>query len=87
LPSVIRAIPWLGTQLQDVVDRYGTDPATLGREITAGLQSWRGELAALLGSVGRNAGKLVIAVLTLIFLYRDGDLLVRQVKTVGRRFF
>ena len=87
LPSVIRDIPWLGTWLQEAVDRYGTDPATLGREITAGLQSWRGELAALLGSVGRNAGKLVIAVLTLFFFYRDGDLLVRQVQTVGRRFF
>jgi predicted PurR-regulated permease PerM len=86
LPTSIRDIPWLGAWLQDGLNRYTTDPAALGREITTGLQRWRGELAALLGGVTRNVGKLFITVVTLFFLYRDGDLLVRQIQHVGRRF-
>lgn len=87
LPTSIRDIPWLGAWLQDGLNRYTTDPAALGREITTGLQRWRGELAALLGGVTKNVGKLFITVVTLFFLYRDGDLLVRQIQHVGRRFF
>jgi predicted PurR-regulated permease PerM len=87
LPAVIRDVPWLGAWLQNAVDRYGADPGAFSREITADLQSWKGELGAMLGGVGRNAGKLVISVLTLFFFYRDGDLLVRQTQRVGRRFF
>ena len=34
-----------------------------------------------------GTGKLFITVVTLFFLYRDGDLLVRQIQHVGRRFF
>lgn len=86
LPAAVRDIPWFGAWLQESLNRYTSDPAALGREITAGLQPWRGQLAGLLGDVGRNVGKLFVALLTLFFLYRDGDLLVRQIQRVGRRF-
>jgi predicted PurR-regulated permease PerM len=87
LPAVVRDIPWFGAWLQDGLNRYTSDPAALGREITDGLQAWRGQLGALLGGVGRNVGRLLVALLTLFFFYRDGDLLVRQIQRVGRRFF
>ncbi len=87
LPAAVRDIPWFGAWLQDGLNRYTSDPAALGREITDGLRGWRGPLGALLGGVGRNFGKLFVALLTLFFFYRDGDLLVRQIQRVGRRFF
>ncbi len=87
LPAAIRDIPWLGAWLQEGLNRYTADPAALGREIASGLQRWRGELAALLGGVSRSLGKLFITVVTLFFFYRDGDLLVRQIQHVVRRFF
>ncbi len=87
LPAAVRDIPWLGAWLQESLNRYTSDPAALGREITGGLQHWKGQLAALLGGVGRNVGKLFVALLTLFFFYRDGDLLVRQIQRVGKRFF
>ena len=87
LPSAIGNIPWLGSWLQESLDRYARDPATLGREITSGLQDWKGELGALLSGLGRSVGKVFIALLTLFFFYRDGDALVRQMQRVGRRFF
>lgn len=87
LPAAVRDIPWLGAWLQDGLNRYTSDPAALGREIADGLQRWSGRLGALLSGVGRNVAKLLVAMLTLFFFYRDGDLLVRQIQRVGRRFF
>jgi predicted PurR-regulated permease PerM len=87
LPAAVRDIPWFGAWLQDDLNRYTSDPAALGREITDGLQRWRGQLGALLGGVSRNVGKVLVALLTLFFFYRDGDLLVRQIQRVGKRFF
>jgi predicted PurR-regulated permease PerM len=86
-PAGIRDIPWFGAWLQERLDRYTSEPAALGREISTGLQLWSGQLAALLGGAGRNVAKLLVALLTLFFLYRDGDSMVRQIGRVGRRFF
>jgi predicted PurR-regulated permease PerM len=86
LPAVIRDLPLAGPWLQDSLDRYGNDPSALGREITLGLQRWSGQLTALLGDVGRNLGKLFVALLTLYFFYRDGDALVDQFRRVANRF-
>src|SRR6185437_4391883 len=35
----------------------------------------------------RNVAQLLIALLTLFFFYRDGDLLVRQIQRIAKRFF
>ena len=86
LPAVIRDLPVVGAWLQGSLDRYGNDPAALGHEFTLGLQRWGGQLTALLGDVGRNLGKLLVALLTLFFFYRDGDALVDQFRRVAKRF-
>jgi predicted PurR-regulated permease PerM len=85
LPPGLRDIPWLGTQLQEGLDRYATDPTALAREFVGWLQGWASNLTDVLGSIGRNLGKLSLAVLTLFFFYRDGDFLVHQIRHVLRR--
>lgn len=45
-----------------------------------------GELLDLLGGVGRNAAKLGFAPVTVLFLYRDGETLLAQLRQVLRRF-
>jgi predicted PurR-regulated permease PerM len=87
LPTVIRDIPWLNNLVQAGLDRYASDPDELRREALSWLQSWAGELAGLLGDIGRNLGKLLVTMLTLFFLYRDGGEIVRQARVVVRRFF
>jgi predicted PurR-regulated permease PerM len=87
LPPVVHQIPVLGAWLQDALNRYSSDPAALGRDVTDGLKGWRGQLGPLVGGVGRNAGKLLVTLLTLFFFYRDGDLLVRQMRRVANRLF
>lgn len=86
LPTVIRDLPVLGTWLQESLDRYASDPAALGREITLGLQRWGSQLASVLGDLGRNLGKLLISLFTLFFFYRDGEALVGQLRRVAARF-
>ncbi len=87
LPPLLRDVPVVGYWLQERLNHYSSDPTALGREFTSWLQQWSGQLAAVLGDVGRNLGKLLISVMTLFFLYRDGDALVAQCRTVATRFF
>lgn len=87
LPVWIRELPWVGSGLQQSVDRFSTDPTALDHEFSNALQRWGGRLAMLLGDIGRNLGKVLIATVTLFFFYRDGDSLVLQIRRVGRRFF
>jgi predicted PurR-regulated permease PerM len=86
LPGAIRDLPVVGAWLQGSLERYANDPGALGRELSGGLQHWGGLLTALLRDVARNVGKLLIALLTLFFFYRDGSALVDQIRRVAYRF-
>jgi predicted PurR-regulated permease PerM len=86
LPSFIKDIPWVGERLQQVFDRIAGDPAALRTEALQLAQNWFGQVAELVGGVGRNAAKMGMAVLTVLFVYRDGDGLLDQVRRVMRRF-
>jgi predicted PurR-regulated permease PerM len=86
LPDTLRQIPWLGERLQHLADRVAADPAALREEALRLAQDWFGELTGLVGSVGRNAAKMGLAVLTVPFIYRDGENLLYQVRRVMRRF-
>ena len=81
LPQFLRAIPWLGDELQRQIDNWRAEPALIGREIAEWLQRSTLQVTAVLGRLGRGAAKLLITLLTAFFLYRDGDGLRRQ----GRR--
>lgn len=86
VPEFIMEIPWLGERLQQIIDQMTGDPTALRTEALRLAQNWFGELAELVGSVGRNAAKLGFAVLTVLFVYRDGENLLSQVRRVMQRF-
>jgi hypothetical protein len=86
LPSRIAQLPWVGDWLQQVVDQWARDPAVLRAQVGDWLEAGRGEILNVLGDVGRNAGKLGFALITLFFFYRDGESLLQQVRRVLRRF-
>jgi predicted PurR-regulated permease PerM len=86
LPGIIKTIPWVGERLQQVFDRIAGDPEALRTEALQLAQRWFGEVAELVGGVGRNAAKMGLAVLTVLFVYRDGESLLNQVRRVLRRF-
>lgn len=86
LPRFVADIPWIGERLQQIVDQIAGDPTVLRTEALRLAQNWFGEVANLVGGVGRNAAKMGLAVLTVLFVYRDGDNLLSQVRRIMQRF-
>ena len=86
LPDFVRATPWLGDWLQETLDHLAANPAALREQIGVWMEQRTGELLELLGGVGRNAARLGLALLTVLFLYRDGEKLLAQVRHVLGRF-
>ncbi len=86
LPDIVRSIPWLGERLQQLLERLAGNPDMLRIEALRLAQNWFGEVANLVGGVGRNAAKMGFAVLTILFIYRDGENLLNQVRRVMWRF-
>jgi predicted PurR-regulated permease PerM len=82
LPVGVRTWPggaWLAAQYQ----RIEADPAWMREQITAlGLTDIT-SLKVVAGSVGRNAAKFGLAVFALFFLFRHGDSLLRQFRSVA----
>jgi predicted PurR-regulated permease PerM len=78
LPPTVLRLPWIGEQLRELTTRAAADPQALG----LGLQkladhSFR-EIASVIGGIGRNAAKLLIAVVSLFFVYRNGQRFAEQ---------
>lgn len=85
LPRSIAGLPWVGEWLQELVNRVAGNPESLRAELAHWVEQWLSELGQLVGGLGRNAAKLGFAVLTLYFLYRDGEDVLDQVRRVLRR--
>ena len=86
LPDILRAIPWLGDWLQENLDYLTSSPAALREQIGHWMEQRAGEVLELLGGFGRNAARLGLALLTVLFLYRDGEILLAQSRRVLGRF-
>jgi len=86
LPDFVLQLPWIGERLQGLIDQFATDPAALRAQLVSWAHQWLGELGELVGGVAQNALKLGFAVLTVLFVYRDGENLLDQVQRVLRRF-
>ncbi len=86
VPESIARIPVLGDWLQQFLDSWVRDPEVIRAQATRWLENRSGEIVNIFGDVGRNAGKFGFALLTLFFLYRDGDSLLAQARRVLHRF-
>ncbi|WP_027803774.1 AI-2E family transporter [Paraburkholderia dilworthii] len=86
LPEFIVRVPWLGRSLQDLLDQISADPTAFRAQLAEWARQWTAEVGQLVGSVGRNATKLGFALLTLFFMYRDGERALDQLRRLLRRF-
>jgi predicted PurR-regulated permease PerM len=86
LPEFIARIPWVGSSLQELLNQISADPAAFRTQLAEWARQWTGEVGQLIGSVGRNATKLGFALLTLFFMYRDGENALNQLRRLLRRF-
>jgi predicted PurR-regulated permease PerM len=78
LPTFLRSIPGLGDALQEAIDRLARDPAVLRKLVVDWAMNSHDELLGMIGSVGRNVAKLIVALITAFFFYRDGPRLAQQ---------
>jgi len=86
LPEFIRMLPWIGDDLQAMADALTREPEALRVQLTEWAREGSNLAVALIGDVGRNAAKLGFALITVFFLYRDGERVLEQVVVVLRRF-
>ena len=78
LPDFILDLPLVGDWLRDWLARISANPDELLTEIRGFLDRSSGEFGGIVGGVGRNVVKLVIALLSLYFMFRDGHVLAAQ---------
>jgi predicted PurR-regulated permease PerM len=78
LPPAILKLPWIGDQLTDLSARMAEDPHALGAELHDWAERSFSGIAHVLGGVGKNVVKLFFAVLSLFFVYRDGQRFATQ---------
>jgi predicted PurR-regulated permease PerM len=86
LPEFIADIPWLARSLQELLSQVSADPTAFRAQLAEWARQWTGEAGQLIGSVGRNATKLGFALLTLFFMYRDGESALNQLRRLLRHF-
>lgn len=86
LPKYIRTLPWLGHWLNDQLIQITADPVAFQAKVSAWVSESSNQLISVLGDVGRNTAKMGFALITLFFLFRDGEHLLKQIHQVLFRF-
>jgi predicted PurR-regulated permease PerM len=86
-PAFLHSVPWLGDAVAQALDRYAADPELLRKLLVDWARNSHDEVLAVVGTVSRNVAKLLVAILTVFFFYRDGVQLVRQTGRIVSRFF
>jgi predicted PurR-regulated permease PerM len=72
LPESLLRLPWIGDWLRELSQRMAEDPGALRDEIRMLIDRSFDEVRLIVGGVGRNVLKVLIAIVSLFFLYRDG---------------
>lgn len=86
IPDLVQSLPWIGDTLQRLIDDLAGDPVAFKVQLTEWVRQGSDQFVALIGDVGRNAAKLGFALITVFFLYRDGEQVLAQVEVVLHRF-
>jgi Ca2+-transporting ATPase len=86
LPDFITRIPWLGSYLQEWVDRLNSDRAGVTAQFADWARQWLGEFAQFLGGIGRYVLKLAVILVTVFFCFRDGKEIIKQLQQGLVRF-
>jgi predicted PurR-regulated permease PerM len=82
IPPALLKLPWIGDQLSALSARMAQDPHALNAELHEWAEKSFIVIAHVLGGVSRNAVKLFFAVLSLFFVYRDGQKFAFQFASV-----
>lgn len=79
LPEGLLRLPVVGDWLREFTERAARDPNALREELAGLFDRSFPRIGAIAGDVGRNLGKVLIAIISLFFIYRDGERLATQI--------
>jgi len=79
-------MPFVGDQLQRWLSSHVQDPAWLPAQLAALAQRWSSELLTLAGGIARTSAQLLLMLVILFFVYRDGELAVAQMRQLASRY-
>jgi predicted PurR-regulated permease PerM len=80
--DLLGRLPAVGPALHDWLTAHGSHSGSVGAWLGDWLRQGSLQLLALLGGVGRNALKFAFTLLFLFFVFRDGEALLQQLRTV-----
>jgi predicted PurR-regulated permease PerM len=86
VPDFVRAIPWLGDQLQGLLDRLAGDREAMRNQVLVWMEPWLGKIGVIAGNLTHMVANMGLALLTVFFFYRDGAVLAHQSGRVLRLF-
>ncbi len=87
LPEFIADLPLLGPRLQEILAQITRDPSAVDAAVRDFFAQSSGEISALIGGIGRNIVKMGIAMVSLFFMYRDGEHFAAQSERILEQFF
>lgn len=79
LPDFAKSWPF-ANELQKILDNLMNNPDAFKQQLQAWFQKAFGAAAQVASSVGKNLGKLTMALFTLFFFYRDGQKIMQQIR-------
>ena len=86
IPQWIERLPAVGASLSQVRNDWLSQPEMVTADLTDWLKARTGDMAAIAGQIGKNLGKMLIALVAMFFVYRDWEFIVAQVRNVFARF-
>jgi predicted PurR-regulated permease PerM len=81
LPKGITRIPMIGPTLNELLN----NPEFRKQQLDEWTEPWMRQLAGVVGAVGRSIAQFGVMAIALFFFYRDGDLMLEQIRVGLRR--
>lgn len=80
IPELVTRLPLVGAQIQEMIAELNADPDQIVVQMREWIQSHLAYGKEIVNEVSRNLARLSFALLTLFFMYRDGDRVLVQVR-------
>ena len=80
VPEFVQTLPFIGPEIQRIIFELNSNPHAITQNIGMWIQGHLGYGRFVLAEISRNLVKLIFAIFSLFFFYRDGSLILEQVR-------
>lgn len=80
VPEFVQTLPLIGPEIQRIIFELNSNPHAITQNIGMWIQGHLGYGRFVLAEISRNLVKLIFAIFSLFFFYRDGSLILEQVR-------